>query len=128
MNQKRDQEGLAEKNKEDNSNLPLTEDKTTTTLVLPLWFNHFLTEGRKIEYLELARMPVPKYGQKWFLLVELGICGQFRELHSVRVSLQNPPFSNLQRCFRRLNGRCTSSIEGSKRAAKTCFLTLGETA
>ncbi len=38
MNKKQDHENLAEKNKDDNTNLPLTEDKTAFTLNLPLRF------------------------------------------------------------------------------------------
>jgi hypothetical protein len=45
--------GLAEKNKDDNSNLPLTEDKTACTLNSSLRFELPSAE-KKIEALELA--------------------------------------------------------------------------
>ena len=68
---------------------------------------------------KIARMVVPIFGQKWFLVSG---SGYLRAVLRVAVGSSFFTVSALfkpAKCLRRLKGKCTSSTDGSERAAET---------
>jgi hypothetical protein len=80
----------------------------------------------KASGITVAHMAVPKMAKNGFYYLFFGICGQLPALQYFLTCLQYPPFSNLQRCLRQLNGKATIVIDGSDRAAETCCSALGD--
>ncbi len=73
----------------------------------------------------LARMRVPKFGQKWFLFFEFRYFWTVLWIAVFLCFFAVSSFLKSAEMFGRLNGMCTSSIDGFERTVETCFLSLG---